>query len=112
MTDELAAVARTEIQPGWDVYSADAERIGTVDDVAGDGFSVSLVTGGTVRVDFVDIESADDGRVDLSLSNDDLATAPDDTPPRPEQAEGAEDPGSGGTERPPRPSQAEGDRED
>jgi hypothetical protein len=112
MTDELDAVARTEVQAGWDVYSADEDRLGEVDDVFDDGFTVRLTAGGTVRVDFSDIESADDGRVDLTLSNDELPALQGDAPMRPAQAEGAEDPSEDAGERPPRPSQAEGDRDD
>ena len=73
--DELDAIARTEIQPGWDVYDADGERIGEVGDVHTGSFTVEGVTGARLDVDFTDVESADDGRVTLMLSGDELSTA-------------------------------------
>lgn len=77
--DELDAVARTEIQPGWHVYDADGLLIGTVDRVGDVGFSVHA-TGPvetTVDVGFDDIEGADDGRIDLAVTSDDLAASMD-----------------------------------
>jgi hypothetical protein len=73
--DELDAIARTEIQAGWDVYDADGERIGEVGEVNTGSFSVDGVTGARLDVDFTDVESADDGRVTLMLSGDELSTA-------------------------------------
>ena len=72
--DELDAIARTEIQAGWDVYDADGKRIGDVAEVHAENFSVEAVTGARLDVNFTDVESADDGRVELMLSRDELQT--------------------------------------
>lgn len=77
--DELDAVARTEIQPGWHVYDADGQLIGSVDRVSDQSFSVR--SGGpretTISIGFDDIEGADDGRIDLAVSSDEIATVMD-----------------------------------
>ncbi len=77
--DEFDAVARTEVQPGWHVYDADRQLIGTVERVSDVSFSVR--PGGPVEtlidVAFGDIESADDGRVELAVSRDELAAQVD-----------------------------------
>jgi hypothetical protein len=77
--DELDAVARTEVQPGWHVYDVDGQLIGSVDRVNDSSFSVRPAGPGgtTVDVGFDDIESADDGRVTLALNSDELATVAD-----------------------------------
>ena len=77
--DELDAVARTEVQPGWHVYDVDGQLIGSVDRVSDASYSVrSAGPGGpTLDVGFDDIESADDGRVALALNSDELASAAD-----------------------------------
>jgi hypothetical protein len=72
MPDEFHAVARAEVQPGWDVNNADGDRIGAVDEVGHDGFTVALAAGGTMRIDFSDSESADESHVNLLLSRDEL----------------------------------------
>jgi uncharacterized protein (UPF0218 family) len=72
--DELDAIARTEIQPGWEVVDADDERIGEVADVHETSFDVTTPVGTTLRVDFTDVESADDGRVTLMVSGEELRT--------------------------------------
>ena len=78
--DELDAVARTEVQPGWHVYDVDGQLIGSVDRVSDSSFSIRPASPGgtTVDVGFDEIESADDGRVALSLNSDELASALDD----------------------------------
>jgi hypothetical protein len=73
--DELDAIARTEIQPGWEVLDADDERIGEVSEVHETSFSVTTTVGTTVQVDFTDVESADDGRVILMVSGGELAVS-------------------------------------
>jgi hypothetical protein len=72
--DELNEIARTEIQPGWDVYTADEERLGSVDDVGATSFTVGEMagSGAVLEVRFEDVESADDGRVVLMLSRDEI----------------------------------------
>jgi hypothetical protein len=74
--DELDAVARTEIQPGWHVLDADGTPIGTVERVHDTAFAVRVAgpVETTIDVGFDEIESADDGRVELAVSSDDLAT--------------------------------------
>lgn len=78
--DELDAVARTEVQPGWHVYDVDGQLIGSVDRVSDASFSVRSTGPGAPILDvgFDDIESADDGRVALALNSDELASAVDD----------------------------------
>lgn len=72
--DELNDVARTEIQPGWEVYTGDEERLGTVDEVGDSTFTVSgmAATAGVLEVRFDDVESAGDGRVTLMLGSDEI----------------------------------------
>jgi hypothetical protein len=71
--DELDAIARTEIQPGWEVVDADDERIGEVAEVHETSFEVTTSVGTTLQVDFTDVESADDGRVMLMVTGEELA---------------------------------------
>ena len=61
MEDELDAIARTEIQERWDVFDADGERVGEVSEVHDTAFTLETTVGGSVEVDFTDVESADDG---------------------------------------------------
>ena len=77
--DELDAVARTEIQPGWSVYDADGELVGRVGEVSDMSFTIETtgLVEATTGVGFDQVESADDGRVDLSVSGDDLAVTID-----------------------------------
>ena len=72
--DELDAIAQTEIQAGWEVADADGERIGAVAEVHSGSFTVETAVGGQIEVDFGDVESADDGRVILMISGDELAS--------------------------------------
>lgn len=72
--DELDAIAQTEIQKGWDVLDADDEHIGEVSEVHTGSFTVDTGLGGTVEVDFTDVESADDGRVTLTVSGSELTS--------------------------------------
>lgn len=73
--DELDEIASRQIQSGWDVFSAEDEQLGTVDDVSDTHFTVATNTGGHIDVDFEDVESSGDGRVTLNLSPDELADA-------------------------------------
>jgi len=75
--DELDAVARAEIQERWDVFDADGERIGEVTEVHETSFVLETTVGGTVQIDFTDIESADDGRVTLMVSGEELTSGLD-----------------------------------
>ena len=45
--DELNEIARHEIQPGWDVFTADEELLGTVDQVSDASFTVANTSGAT-----------------------------------------------------------------
>jgi hypothetical protein len=74
MEDELDAIARTEIQERWDVFDADGERVGEVSEVHDTAFTLETTVGGSVEVDFTDVESADDGRVTLMLSGGELTS--------------------------------------
>lgn len=74
MEDQLDAVARTELQEGWDVVDADGERIGQVAEVHSGSFLIQTGVGRSLEIDFRDIESADDGRVDLAVSGDELTS--------------------------------------
>lgn len=73
--DELDAVARTEIQPGWHVLDADGEQIGSVEDVTDASFTIRVngPSEALIAISFDDIESADDGRVELAVSGGELA---------------------------------------
>ena len=72
--DELDEIARIEIQEGWDVFDADGERIGEVANMQDTSFTLKTTAGGAVDVDFTDVESADDGRVTLAMSGDELSS--------------------------------------
>ena len=72
--DELDEIARFEIQEGWDVLDADDERIGKVAEVHTSSFSIETGTGGRREIAFGDVESADDGRVTLSMSGEELTS--------------------------------------
>ena len=72
--DELDEIARFEIQDGWDVLDADGEPIGTVDAVHDESLTLRSSVGTTMDIGFGDIESADDGRVTLSLSGEELTS--------------------------------------
>ena len=71
--DELDEIAQAEIQKGWEVFDADGQRIGEADDVHSASFTVDGGMGHLTEVSFTDVESADDGRVTLMLSGDELA---------------------------------------
>lgn len=75
--DELDAVARTEIQPGWEVYDADDQLVGTVQEIGDASFTVRTEgpVDAVIGVAYRDIESADDGRVILAVSGEDLDAA-------------------------------------
>jgi hypothetical protein len=73
--DELDAIAQTEIQPGWDVVDADDQVIGKVAEVHSASFTVETSISGRHEIGFTDVESADDGRVTLSFSGDELASS-------------------------------------
>lgn len=70
--DELDEIARFEIQEGWDVLDADGELIGQVSEINADSFAVETTVGERRDIAFSDVESADDGRVTLMLSGEDL----------------------------------------
>lgn len=72
--DELDEIARFEIQEGWDVFDADGERIGEVAEVHDTAFTLETTTGDALDVDFTDVESADDGRVTLVMSGEELSS--------------------------------------
>ena len=74
MEDELDAIARTEIQERWDVFDADGERVGEVAEVHDTSFTLQTTIGASLDVDFTDVESADDGRVTLSTSGEELTS--------------------------------------
>jgi hypothetical protein len=75
--NELNEIAAREIQRGWDVLTSDEEQVGTVDDVGDSSFTVAGLagSGGVLEIEFDDVESADDGRVILALSRDELMPA-------------------------------------
>lgn len=79
--DELNEVARMEIQPGWEVYTAEDDRLGEVDSVGDVSFTVAGLpgSGGVLEFAFDDVESADDGRVTLQLSRDEIRPQVDGT---------------------------------
>ena len=79
MEDELDEIARTEIQERWDVFDADGVRVGEVSQVHSGSFSVETTVGGALEVDFTDVESADDGRVMLVMSGEELTSDVDST---------------------------------
>jgi hypothetical protein len=72
--EELDEIARSEIQERWDVFDADGERIGEVAEVHSVSFAVETSVGGSVEIDFTDVESADDGRVTLMMSGEELTS--------------------------------------
>ena len=74
MEDELDAIARTEIQERWDVFDADGERVGEVGAVHDTAFTLDTSVGRSLEIDFSDVESADDGRVTLSVSGEELTS--------------------------------------
>ena len=75
MPDELEAIARTEIQKGWEVFDADGEKVGKVEDVGSTSFLMRGIgpVPATVEIGFAEVESADDGQVDLLLTQDEIA---------------------------------------
>ena len=79
--DELNEIARHEIQPGWDVFTADDELLGTVDQVSDVSFTVANTSGAAnlLEMTFEDVESAGDGRVNLTLGRDEIQTGIDAT---------------------------------
>jgi hypothetical protein len=62
------------VQPGWEVYSSDGERVGRVDEVALDQFTLELevVGGSSVPIPFGSVTDAADGRVDLDLPAEEI----------------------------------------
>ena len=59
----------TVIQPGWEIYSSDGERVGTVSAVEDDHLEMELeVLGGSaLAVPFDAVTAADGGRVELDV---------------------------------------------
>ena len=72
--DELDEVARSEIQERWDVFDADGGRVGEVAEVHESSFVLETSVGGSLQIDFADVESADDGRVTLMVSGGELTS--------------------------------------
>jgi sporulation protein YlmC with PRC-barrel domain len=62
------------VQPGWEVYGNDGERVGVVDEVDPEAFTMELeiLGGSAVRVPFSSIVAADDGRVEIDLPSQDV----------------------------------------
>lgn len=81
--DELDAVAQNEVQPGSDVYDADGLLIGSVERVGDTSFTVQSIGPQDARfeIDFGDIESADDGRIELAVSSGELVAVADSEDP-------------------------------
>ena len=77
--DELDAVAHSEVQPGAHVYDGDGQLIGSVEGVGDTTFRLRLngPVDGTMEIGFDEIESADDGRIELAVSGDELAAVAD-----------------------------------
>lgn len=73
--NELDEVARSEIQERWDVFDADGERLGEVVEVHDSSFVLETSVGGSLQIGFADVESADDGRVILMVSGDELTAS-------------------------------------
>jgi hypothetical protein len=65
------------IQPGWEVYSSDGERVGRVDEVGPDHLRMELevLAGSSVAIPLGSVTDAADGRVDLDLPTDAVAEA-------------------------------------
>jgi hypothetical protein len=57
------------IQPGWEIYSSDGERVGKVSAVDDDHLEMELeVLGGSaLAIPFDAVVAADDGRVELDV---------------------------------------------
>jgi hypothetical protein len=57
------------IQPGWEIYSSDGERVGTVSAIEEDHLEMELeVLGGSaLAIPFDAVTSADSGRVELDV---------------------------------------------
>ena len=72
--DELNEVAGQEIQQRWDVIDADGERVGEVAEVGETSFVLETSVGTRLDIGFAEIESADDGRVTLMISGDELTS--------------------------------------
>ena len=72
--DELNEVAGQEIQQRWDVIDADGERVGEVAEVRERSFALETSVGTRLKIGFADIESADDGRVTLMISGEELTS--------------------------------------
>jgi hypothetical protein len=79
LMDELDAIAHNEVQPGSHVYDGDGQLIGSVERVGDTAFTLRLngPVDATVEIGFDEIESADDGRVELAVSGDELAAVAD-----------------------------------
>jgi hypothetical protein len=77
--EELNEIGRIEIQPGWAVLDADGQAVGTVDEAGEESFTVRIEgpVDAIIGIAYADIESADDGRVVLSVSREDLDAAVD-----------------------------------
>ncbi len=77
--EELNEIGRIEIQPGWAVVDADGHVVGTVEAAGEESFTVRVEgpVDATIGVAYADIESADDGRVVLAVSREDLDAAVD-----------------------------------
>lgn len=72
--DDLSAIARTEIQQGWEVLDADGQSIGRVAEVHSESFTIETSTGGRRELAFTDVESADGGIVSIAVSGDELTS--------------------------------------
>jgi hypothetical protein len=75
--DELDEIARFEIQERWDVFDADDQLIGQVAEVHGGSFTLLTAVGGRIDIPFTDVESADDGRVTIASSGEELTSGLD-----------------------------------
>jgi hypothetical protein len=64
------------VMPGWEVYSSDGQRVGIVDSVEGDHLTLELeVLGGSrVNVPVDSVAAAGDGRVELDVPSEDVAS--------------------------------------
>jgi hypothetical protein len=67
--DRETEVEAELIQPGWEIYSSDGQRVGTVRTVGDDHLEMELeVLGGSaLAIPFDAIVAADDGRVELEV---------------------------------------------
>jgi hypothetical protein len=73
----MSSLGPTQVQPGWSVYTADGDELGTIKEVSDSVVRIKKrgLLGGTISVASADIASAEPDHVSLARTREELDAA-------------------------------------